>query len=311
MDSFYRSKVIIQCIFAKNMEIRHIKREEIDKLKWDSCVHFANNGNLFGYTWYLDNVAKEWDGLVEGDYQSVFPLIKKNEQSLHIPNLIPKSGIYSIHILSPKRIRNFLEKIPVEFRQRKIAFTELIQLKGTDSFSNHEDFQLNLNEEYIDIQSKYKPELIVALDKAEEKGYMLDAGLKPEAVADFYLQHHPKATEANKHAYLRIMYNLLHRGTGFVSAMKDDSGQLAAVDFFTFSHGKIVSLIPTSAGKQHLPALFKLTDLLVQTHAGKPNFLDFNITMGNVQPALFNAEKINYSHLNEDFRPSWKKWLPF
>ena len=57
------------------MTIRFLEREEIDQLKWDSCVHYAVNGNACGYTWFLDNVSENWSGLVEGDYESVFPLV--------------------------------------------------------------------------------------------------------------------------------------------------------------------------------------------------------------------------------------------
>ncbi len=57
------------------MNIRFVPQEDIDKTKWNSCVHYAINGNIFGYMWYLNNVAKKWDALVEEDYESVFPLI--------------------------------------------------------------------------------------------------------------------------------------------------------------------------------------------------------------------------------------------
>ena len=67
------------------MEIRFVKKEDIDKIKWNSCVHYAINGNIFGYMWFLDSVSKEWDALVEGDYESVLPLFHKidNNFSYH------------------------------------------------------------------------------------------------------------------------------------------------------------------------------------------------------------------------------------
>ena len=50
------------------MDIRLVPQEEIDKTKWNSCVHYAANGKIFGYKWYLDNVAIDWVGLVVLDY---------------------------------------------------------------------------------------------------------------------------------------------------------------------------------------------------------------------------------------------------
>ena len=57
------------------MDLRLLSREAIEAAKWNGCVHYASNSKIYGYTWYLDNVAEEWMGLVEGDYQSVFPLV--------------------------------------------------------------------------------------------------------------------------------------------------------------------------------------------------------------------------------------------
>ena len=96
-------------------KIRFIAHQDIDKVKWNSCVHYATNNNIFGYWWYLRNTAKEWDALVEGDYESVLPLISKpsaNVGSLYLPELIREAGIYSIHLLSHARVNAFLEAIP-------------------------------------------------------------------------------------------------------------------------------------------------------------------------------------------------------
>lgn len=57
------------------MEIKFVFREEIDKVKWNSCVYYVINGNIFGYMWYLDYIVKDWDVLVEGDYELVFFLV--------------------------------------------------------------------------------------------------------------------------------------------------------------------------------------------------------------------------------------------
>jgi hypothetical protein len=43
------------------MAVRWVKREDIDKVKWNSCVHYAYNGNIFGYVWYLDFIGKSWN----------------------------------------------------------------------------------------------------------------------------------------------------------------------------------------------------------------------------------------------------------
>lgn len=294
------------------MEIRLVKREDIEKVKWDSCVHYANMGNMFGYTWYLDNVAKEWDGLVEGDYESVLPLIKKDlragVQSLYIPDLLPKAGLYSIYISSPRRVAAFLAAIPENYQIRNVSFTSSLPLKNVIS-ENAKDYELSLRDDYMTIKDGYADELKEGLDVMERKNLFPDTAIKPEEIAEFYLKNSPSSTEVNKHAYLRVIYNLLHRGTGFISGIKDKDKALLAADFFAYSHGKIVSLIPSYKGELGKLALWRLTDMIIQTHSGKPSILDFNTRMGDINPTIFGARANSYSIYKENRLKGWKKWL--
>ena len=66
--------------------IELVPYEQIDRKKWDTCIHFAVNGLPYAYTWYLDAVSEYWDGLVYGDYEAVMPLTwnKKHGISYHV-----------------------------------------------------------------------------------------------------------------------------------------------------------------------------------------------------------------------------------
>ncbi len=296
------------------MDIRLIKRENIDKVKWDSCVHFANNGNLFGYTWYLDNVAKEWDALVEGDYESVFPLIKKKmkggTEALHIPSLLPRSGPFSIHILSPSRVSNFIKAIPENYKIREINFNEGIGQQALTGFEYEEksDYHLLLKTGWEEIVKGYSPELLEVLQDRKYKNYIADSSISPEDLTDFYLKHSPHSSERDKHTYLRIIYNLMHRGTGFPSAMRSPEGELLAVDYFAFSHGRVISMIPAWQGEEGRKALWKLTDMFIQSQSGKPTKFDFNTAMGNIGVEHFGAEKTVYRSLSENRLSGIRKW---
>ena len=57
-----------------NSSIRYVKHDDIDPDKWDECVRNAKNGLIYGYSFYLDHMAKNWDGLILGDYEVVMPL---------------------------------------------------------------------------------------------------------------------------------------------------------------------------------------------------------------------------------------------
>lgn len=281
------------------MQIRFVPREEIEKVKWDSCIHYANHGNLFGYKWYLDNVAKEWDGLVEGDYESVFPLIKKKTgkvSELYTPQLLPKTGLYSIHGLSQARIQAFMRHIPSEYKTQHIAFSRKLALAENPSWKTQNDYQISLKADYDEIAQSYTEELRQGLDLIHKENYTADAGVTPEQVTDFYFAHSPHATETQKYTYLRIIYNLLHRGTGFMTTMKNEQDQIIAADVLAYSHGKVVSMMPCYKGEKGKFALWKLLDLILQTHSNKPSVFDFNIQMGSqIFPEVFGAKTRPYS----------------
>ncbi len=288
------------------MDIRLIQSNDIDKTKWNSCVHFAPNGNVFGYKWYLDQVAKDWVGLVEGDYESVFPLVWRyrrglwGHKELHQPYWMREMGIYSINLLSPLRIQRFLEHIPSEFRHINIAVSGKNTVPDNLPFVSRPqtNFQLSLNEPYETLTGRYSADLFRQMDKAASAGLVLTSNLKPEKIADFYEKHTRDRRDLDNryHALLRIMYNVLHRGWGFTSAVLDADGNPCAVNFFIHSHGKLLSLAPVAskAGEQ-VGALSFMFDLSLRIQAERPLVLDFN---GYEKATDFGAETSSFNWLS-------------
>ncbi len=267
------------------MEIRLVPREEIDKTKWNSCVHYAGNGNIFGYMWYLDHVAKDWDALVEGDYESVFPLVWKQGRfggkNLVQPPWMRELGLYSIHVLSKQRIRAFVEAIPDVYGSIRLHLNEqnfLPEAKGYRLLPQT-NYQLLLSPSYEELAGAYGKEFFLQLAKAEKAGLLPVSNVKPEQVADFYRAHGApdRDRDTRAHALLRIMYNALHRGWGFAAGVSGAGGELLAVNYYLYSHGKVVSLVPVASRKgRENGALEYLFNTLLQSHAGRPLLLDLN-----------------------------------
>lgn len=296
------------------MDIRLVKQEDIDKTKWNSCVHYSPNGNIFGYKWYLDNVAKDWDGLVEGDYESVFPLIHTEKTKgwwgrktsvLHQPDLIRTAGLYSIHVPSEKRIRNFFEAIPDAYQEQEISLGEGTKPPEDLGYTLQEqcNYMLLLQEPYEKLAAEYSLPLQQALERASLAQLYSNNNLKPEKLSEFYLRESKEPTKiktAKSHALLRIMYNALHRGWGFVNGVCNRKGELLAVNFFLTSHKRIVSLLPVeSAEGAKVGALAFLFDILMHWQAEKPMLLDFNVREESSLAANFGAMKLPYFHLQK------------
>jgi len=265
-----------------SMNIQLVKHEDLDKQKWDSCVHYATRGNVYGYWWYLTNTVKEWDALVEGDYESVFPLFPLDSQILTTPDTIKEIGIYSINVLSMARVKAFLEAIPASYQQYSFTLNAGINWP-TDSAikpSTVYNHQLLLNTDYESLEKNYTPRVEAQMDLARDNRLILNSNLKPEKVADFYRIHtkdHTIGINYNFHAYQRIMYNALHRGNGFASGVMTDKEEYLACGFFIFSHGKILRLISNvSLRGIKMGANTLLFDMLIRGNAGRPVLLDFN-----------------------------------
>lgn len=298
------------------MEIRLIPREEIDKTKWNSCVHYAVNGNIFGYMWYLDAMARDWDALVEGDYDSVMPLTHRNlswgRQGLVQPPLVRELAIYSVNPPSNKRNAAFWEAIPAEYRRVNLQLDAFSQPKG-EGWINAElkNYFLPLNEAYELIRERYSQDLIDRLEVAKEQDLFPMSSLKPERIAELYRKTRGMLSEPEFHGLQRIMYNILHRGWGFASGIMNRQQEVMAADFFIFSHGRIMSLAPvlTEAGKA-IHAKEYLYDLMVRQQAGKPQALDFNTATDKDDFARhFGAIHYEYYKVEKERPKGWRAWL--
>ena len=229
------------------MDIRLIDRADIDETKWNSCVHYAVQGDIFGYIWFLDNISKDWCGLVEGDYESVFPVFfRKNllrQVSAVQPIILPTLGIYSIRVLSKKREETFLTEMAGHFKRWNIS------LNGRHTPPKHSDYQqqqysnfeLWLNQSYDDLSANYEQSFLAS---GYPDHWRLTSSVKPEQIAAFYKDHAPRQArlEDTFHALQRIMYNALHRGLGGASAVKDGDGHIRAATFHLLSHGRAICL---------------------------------------------------------------------
>lgn len=296
------------------MNIRYLKREEIDKVKWNSCVHYATNGNVFGYMWYLDFVGKDWDALVEGDYESVFPLVWRDgffgKKELYQPHLMRELGVYSINVLSQARVRKFIEAIPEEVNKVDITLNEQNFLPDAGPYKKKEltNHQLLLNKPYEELADHFSRDLLLILEKAEDYRLRPVSNLKPEKIADFYLKHSQdrKGKEQKFHAMQRVMYNVLHRGWGFATGVANEQDELIAVNFLIYSHNKVLNFMPVASkeGKEK-GALAYMINMLFRSHAGRPQIFDFNTKEVDELAQGFGAQTNPYFQLKMDRR----KWL--
>ena len=261
------------------MDIRFIPQAEIDRQLYNSCVHFATNGSLYGYDWYLNATAKEWDLLVEGDkYVSAMPLPKRTNwlgrTYLTQPPLVPDLAVYSVKPLSPKRIQAFWDAIPEHFRGGELTVepASVPRDAGRFTVTQAQGDALFLNEEYETITDNFPAEYYSRMARSEAADLLPATTIRPETFADFWLKVNGKSAdnEWKYHAMQRIMYQVLHRSWGSAAGLQTRDGRLLAVSFNAYSHGRIFPLFraESEAGAE-AGAMTLLYDTLLRSHAGR------------------------------------------
>lgn len=262
------------------MNIRHLTQADMDKQLYNSCVHFATNGSIYGYDWFLNATAKDWDFLVEGDesWQSVMPLPKdKNwwgRTKLVQPRLVPELAIYTVNALSVKRIQAFWDAVPAVYRSGGLTVepASVPQNAGRFTARAAQGTVLLLDQPYEEIIGDFSPEYHEGLIRAEMAGLRPASSFKPERLAEFWL-HVNGNTPDNQwtfHAMQRLMYQVLHRSWGGTHAVQNDRGERLAMTFLVYSHGRIFPLFTAESDEgRSVGALTYLWDNLLKTHADK------------------------------------------
>lgn len=301
------------------MKIKYLKREEIEDKKWNGCVHFAINNMPYAYTWYLDNVAEFWDGLVYGDYEIVFPLVYNNKwgvEYLYQPFFTQQLGIFSHEPFGNRHILAFLEAIPQRFKYIDIQVNahNKTDMEGFE-WTERTNLELDLSSNYKTVRANYSSNTKRNLKKTGQHGLSISNNIKPEQLVDFFKQHTaPKIDgiqESHFHTLHRIIYKALHHSMGGTFGVYNANNQLIATTFYLYGKSRIINLLPSTSdeGRDTGAAAF-LLDTTIRQNAGKPMILDFE---GSMIPSIarfykgFGAEEKPYWQLKRNNLPWYMK----
>jgi hypothetical protein len=272
--------------------IRHLHRKHIEDNKWNNCINHSFNGNLYGYSWFLDIVAGEWDALVENDYERVFPLVHRRKLGIsyiYQPFFTQQLGLYSTTKLDAEALDSFIRAIPLKFRQAEINLNTLNKAEGL-SFKvipqlNHE---LDLIHSYEKIREGYSENLVRNLKKHEKAGLTISKNIKPDDIIDLFRNNRGKEiTHLEDKDYLklkRIAYTCMYKGIANIQGVYDQQNQLCAGAFFIQSNNKAIFLFSgLSEDGRTAGAMPYLIDNFIREHAGRHLTFDFD---GSNDPSL-------------------------
>jgi hypothetical protein len=148
-------------------QIQYLLHTNIDKAKWDAVIASSSNGLIYGYSFYLDHMAKQWDALVLNDYEAVMPLTwnkKWGIRYLYQPPFTQQLGVFSR--LTPQEfLPSFISVIKNHFRFAEIFLN--FQNAGSN-LSPKQNFILPLKEPYDTICKGYSKDAIKNTRRSEK-----------------------------------------------------------------------------------------------------------------------------------------------
>ncbi|MEN8226284.1 MAG: hypothetical protein ABFS05_13080 [Bacteroidota bacterium] len=295
--------------------IKYLKYDHIDKEKWDDCVDNSFNGVIYAYSWFLDVVCEEWEGLVEDDYERVFPINFKNKMGVNIvfqPFFTQQLGVISQTELSPAVVNAFLNAIPAKYR---VVDLNLNVHNKPDlsayTFSPQVNHELDLIGDYESIRKNYAQNTKRNLKKAESAGLSITKGVKPDEVIHLFRDNRGKDVKVLKEiSYLklkRLIYTCIYKGKGQVYGVYTADNILCAAAVFFESNKKTVFIFSgLSQEGREKRAMFFLIDNFIRENANKHLTLDFD---GSNDEALsrfykgFGSTRINFVRVSRNTLP--------
>jgi hypothetical protein len=290
--------------------IKYLNRDEISDQKWDMCISKSFNGIIYAYTWYLDIVAEGWGGLVENDYESVFPLPFKKRLGvsyIYQPFFTQQLGLFSRNLVSPDKVAAAIHSIPGEFRVIDLNLNTLNKVEDKKvmvaSQLNHE---LDIIKSYDDIHSDYNQNLKRNLKKAEKEDLSVVRNIKPDNIINLFRENRGKQIPHLKDEHYlmlkRLIYTAMYKGKGQVYGVFDRSNTLVAGAAFLISNKKAIFIFSglNETGRESGAMPF-LINSFISKNSGKHLTFDFD---GSNDPNLarfyksFGAEECLYQRIH-------------
>ncbi len=294
--------------------IRFLEHDEIEQGRWDHCISNALNGNVYGFSWYLNRVCPGWCALADETYSRIMPLPaweKAGIRYLSQPYFTQQLGLYSLSAIDEITLSAFLSMIPGRFRFFDINLNSSnnFEVPGINSLPQT-NYELYLSEDYASLRKGYSENLLRNLRKSKKEPLIIDRNASPEHLIELFRQNRGATLTLGDSQYdllSALLHDCLERKTGELWGVVDNLDQLYAGAAWVFSHGKVIFLFSavSAAGKEKAAMPF-LIDSLISEKSGSKLVLDFegsnNATLARFY-AGFGSQRLNYPRISGNSLP--------
>ena len=296
--------------------IRYLRRHEVDEAAWNNCIDKAGNGLIYGYSFYLDQMAGNWDGLVLSDYQAVMPLPWRRKWGIHYiyqPFLTAQLGVFG-NDLSAETIASFLQAIPKKFRYWDFPLNHQNLFSAT-GFPLYErmNYVLPLHQPYEVLQKNYRENIRRNIRKSKEYGCTLTTDVSLDMIVELTRFQAANIAPNDFDAFKKLFQQQKQAGRAKAYGILSDTGQLLASAAFLFSHKRAYYiLVGNHPNGRTLGASHALIDAFIHDHANQDLWLDFegsDIRNLAFFYSSFGAKEEKYAAIRLNRLPRWISWL--
>lgn len=264
------------------MAIAYVPYSNIDKQKWDDCIHSADNSLVYATSIYLDTMSENWDALVLDDYKAVMPLTWKKKYSIHYlyqPFFTASLGIFGKDI-SAALVHDFLKAVPSKFKYWDIYLnhSNVFQLPGFNLYERM-NYVLPLDKPYEELYTGFRDNIKRNVKKAEKLNCVIKTDIAVDDVIDLATAQSKDFATLTKKDFSRFkkLYQQLHANKQAISyAVYAPSNELLASAVFFFHNSRAYYiLVGNHPNGKTIGASHALINAFIKDNAGKNLLLDF------------------------------------
>jgi hypothetical protein len=301
---------------AASYNIEYLPHNKIDKAKWDKCIDASPNGLIYGYSFYMDHMAKHWDGLVLDDYKAVMPLTWNKKWGIYYlyqPFNIAQLGIFGKEV-NEELTTAFLNHVPKHFRYWDFPLNQQnrFAIPGFP-FYDRINYTLSLDQPYEILYNAFRENIKRNIKKSKEAGCIIKTHVSIDSIIKLNKQHNKEASAGDHENFKKLFHYLREKGLAKTYGVISNSDQFISSAAFFYSHNRAYYiLVGNHPGGRNVGASHAVIDAFLKDHAGKNLILDFE---GSDIEGLaqfysgFGAVEEKYPATRLNRLPWWLKWL--
>ncbi|MEO7445273.1 MAG: hypothetical protein ABIT96_09735 [Ferruginibacter sp.] len=306
---------------ASNM-VRLIPYSEIDKTKWDECIRKSQNALIYGYSYALDCLAMNWDGIVEGEYDAVMPVTWKRKYGiryLYQPMFLQQGGIFSPSIISEATTRAVYKLLIKHFQFCEIHLnykSPVIKMENIKQ-EPRQNFILPLNKNHDEISSRFSKNAAAELRRLQKFHLGYEVSHDYNSAINLYQKlYFEKMAGVRKDDFTRfkkLCDFLAPKNQVVVRKVLDERGEILCIGMLLRDDNRLYNIISAlqPAGKK-VNANYFLLDSLISEFSGQPLILDFEGSDNKGIKYFYQkfgalAQPYNFMHFNR--LPFFLKWF--